>query len=46
MAMIRSEADSQSAMRFPEHQIRGYDGDIGAIRKAEENIKRMGWRPR
>ena len=40
---IRSEADSQKRDALPENiEIRGYDGDIGAIRKAEENIKRMG----
>ena len=44
---IRSEADSQKRDALPENiEIRGYDGDIGAIRKAEENINAWVWRPR
>ena len=40
---VRSEAESQKRDVLPENvEIRGYDADIGAIRKAEENIKRMG----
>ncbi len=40
---LRSDAESQKRDTLPENvEIRGYDGDISAIRKAEENIKRMG----
>ena len=40
---IRSEAQSRKRSELPENvEIRGYDGDIGAIRKAEENTQRMG----
>ena len=40
---IRSDAESKKRDALPENvEIRGYDGDVSAIRKAEENIKRMG----
>jgi len=40
---LRSEAESQKRDGLPENvEIRGYDGDIGAIKRAEENIRRMG----
>ena len=40
---IRSDAESKKRLELPDNvEIRGYDGDIGAIRKAEENARRMG----
>ena len=40
---IRADAQSKRQVALPENvEIRGYDGDVGAIRRAEENIKRMG----
>lgn len=40
---IRSDAEAKRRKELPENvEIRGYDGDIGAIRRAEENTKRMG----
>ena len=40
---IRSDAESKKRDALPANvEIRGYDGDVSAIRKAEENIKRMG----
>lgn len=40
---IRADAASKRRDELPDNvEIRGYDGDIGAIRKAEENARRMG----
>ena len=40
---LRSEAESQKRDGLPANvEIRGYDGDVGAIKRAEENIRRMG----
>lgn len=40
---IRADAESRRGNELPENvEIRGYDGDVGAIKRAEENVKRMG----
>ena len=41
-AAIRGEAEARSRMNDGEIEIRGYDADIRAVRRAQENIARLG----
>lgn len=41
-AAIRSEAEARAQSRSETLEIRGYDGDIQAVRRAQENIARLG----
>ena len=39
---VRGDAESKGQLRRPPIEIRGYDGDISAVRRAQENIARLG----
>ena len=39
---VKSEAIARASAPAPPIEIRGYDGDIGAVRRAQDNIARLG----